>query len=206
MVEPHFTMLWDHDIPRHTVTDRDGRTADVTVIAGELEGHRPPAPPPHSWASRDDSDVALWHVVLDPGASWTMPAARHEDTHRVVYLFDGSGQTLADTNGESERIDGSTGAVVEASGPTTLTADGHVELLVMQARPIGEPVAMQGPFVMNTRDEIVEAFSDYRRTQFGGWPWDRPDPTHGHSPTRFARHADGRVEEAVPAAETFTTT
>jgi len=201
MVDAHFSMLWDHDIPRHVVTDSQGRTAEVTIIAGELAGQVPLSPPPHSWAARPDSDVALWHVVLDPGASWTMPAARADDAVRVLYLFDGSGVEVgaAGDGGAADRIDGSTGAVVDASRPLTLTADGHVELLVMQGRPIGEPVAQYGPFVMNTRAEIAEAFDDYQRTGFGGWPWDRDDPTHGPSGTRFARHADGRVEEAVPA-------
>lgn len=187
MVEPHFTMLWDHDIPRY---EADGTT--VTVIAGELAGLTPPNPPPASWASRPDADVALWHVVLEPGARWTMPAANFDDTVRVLYVFDGDGLVVDDTP-----VGTSTGAVVDARSDAVLTTTGHVELLVMQGRPIDEPVAQQGPFVMNTEAEIRQAFDDYRRTQFGGWPWDRPDPTHGHTEERFARHADGRVETSV---------
>ncbi len=199
MVEPHFTMLWDHDIPRHVVVDGHGRTAEVTVIAGSLAGHQPPSPPPASWASRPEADVALWHVVLDAEASWTMPPARSDEAVRVVYVFDGPGVTIHNFAGEGGTIDGSTGAVVDATQAVTITAgSGHVELLVMQGRPIGEPVAQRGPFVMNDEAEIAQAFGDYRRTQFGGWPWDRDDPTHGSSTTRFARHADGRVEEVVP--------
>src|SRR5262245_16652702 len=72
MAEPHFTMLWDETIPRHVVRDADGRTAEITVIAGALAGLEPPSPPPDSWASKPDSDVAIWHVVLDPGAHWMM--------------------------------------------------------------------------------------------------------------------------------------
>jgi hypothetical protein len=77
-----------------------------------------------------------------------------------------------------------------------LSADeGEVEVLVLQGRPIGEPVAQYGPFVMNTRAEIQRAIDDYQRTGFGGWPWPEDDPVHGHDRGRFARHVDGRVEE-----------
>ena len=80
MVDPHFTMLWDDDIPRsRRRVDDDGAAAEVTVIAGALGGLVPPAPPPASWASRAESDLAIWHVVLDPGAAWTMPPAEVAD-------------------------------------------------------------------------------------------------------------------------------
>ncbi len=118
MVEPHFTMLWDHDIPRHVVTGTDGRTVEITVIAGELGGQVPPPPPPHSWAARADAEVAIWHVQFDPGGRWTMPPARNSDTVRTLYVFDGSGLSV-----DGHALEGSTGAVVtltrRSSSPPT---------------------------------------------------------------------------------------
>ena len=67
-------------------------------------------------------------------------------------------------------------------------------LLLLQGCPIAEPVAQYGPFVMNTQQEIRQAFEDYRRTQFGGWPWQRSDPVHPRGKGRFARYADGKEE------------
>jgi len=66
---------------------------------------------------------------------------------------------------------------------------------VLQGRPIDEPVAQYGPFVMNSQAEIHQAFADYRRTEFGGWPWSASDPVHPRERGRFAKHADGTVEE-----------
>jgi len=75
-----------------------------------------------------------------------------------------------------------------------VAGDAGAEFLMLQGRPIGEPVAQHGPFVMNTQAEIMQAMQDYRRTQFGGWRWDDPAPVHGRKPERFARYPDGRVE------------
>ena len=67
-------------------------------------------------------------------------------------------------------------------------------MLFLQGLPINEPVVQHGPFVMNTPQEIQQAISDYRSTQFGGWPWERYDHVHPHERGRFARYSDGREE------------
>jgi quercetin 2,3-dioxygenase len=190
LVAPHFGMLWGKDIPVASFTDDAGRTTEVTVIAGALEGHRAPSPPPRSWAARPDTDVAIWTLRLDPGATWTLPPATHPATLRTLYFFRGASMRVA-----GRALAARSAAVVAADRPAKLEAgpDG-CELLLLQGRPIGEPVVAHGPFVMNTPAEIQRAFADYQRTRFGGWPWPADDPHHGPTEGRFARHADGRME------------
>jgi len=69
------------------------------------------------------------------------------------------------------------------------------ELLMLQGRPIGEPVVQHGPFVANEPQEIQQAFADYRAGAFGRWPWSSDAPTHARDCGRFARHVDGRIED-----------
>jgi redox-sensitive bicupin YhaK (pirin superfamily) len=197
MADPYFTMLWHDDIPQLHHEDDEGRATDVTVVAGDLDGRTPPPPPPNSWAARPEADVAIWVVRMDAGATWTIPAARGSETDRTLYAYDGSGLRIGGRD-----ISSGTGAVVRCNEPVLLTAgDGGVEVLVLQGRPIGEPVEQYGPFVMNDRAGIVQAFEDYQSTGFGGWPWEREDPVHEPSRGRFARHADGHVEEVASPHE-----
>ncbi len=140
LVEPHFAMLWDGDIPRLRHTDDEGHVAEVTVIAGELAGLTPPSPPPHSWASRSDADVAVWHLRFEPGARWTLPRAAGADTVRTLYLFDGDGLVI-----DGAEVGPRTGAVVRVDVDVDLHSPAGCEVLVLQGRPIGEPVARYGP-------------------------------------------------------------
>jgi redox-sensitive bicupin YhaK (pirin superfamily) len=190
LVDPYFTMFWDEDIPTVGVGGDDGESVDVTVIAGRLGDSRAPTPPPNSWASQEQSDLAIWHLSMPAGGSWQMPAASGPDTVRTIYVFSGDGLQIGGRTVASD-----IGVVVRADREIPLAAPTGAEVLVLQGRPIDEPVARYGPFVMTTQAEIEETFRDYQRTGFGGWPWGRDDPVHERGQGRFARHVDGRVEE-----------
>ncbi len=190
LADPHFTMLWDHTIPRHVARDAAGRQTEVLVVAGTIGDVKAPPPPPKSWASRADSDVAIYSIRMEPNAAFTLPAAKSAETNRVLYAFAQGGLHI-----DTTPIALGTGVVLdpEAAPELVAGADG-CDILVLQGKPIGEPVAAHGPFVMNTRAEIQQAFTDYQRTRFGGWPWPSDAPVHAPTEGRFARHADGRVE------------
>ncbi|WP_374664409.1 pirin family protein [Ramlibacter sp.] len=191
MAQPHFTMLWADQIPRVTLRDAEGRASDVAVIAGRFGELAPLAPPPDSWAAQADADVAIWTLRQDAGARLTLPAAASAGTRRTLYFFKGASATVG-----GRAVQGPVLVSVRAEMPLEIVAGpgAECEWLLLQGRPIGEPVAQYGPFVMNTQQEIMQAMQDYRRTQFGGWPHGDAAPVHGGEPRRFARHPDGRQE------------
>ena len=199
MVAPHFTMFWNERIPRLVHADGNGRKTTVTVVAGELPGaDQPLAPPPESWAARTEGDVAIWTLELESGARWTMPRARGAGTHRMLYFFVGRSLGIS-----GQPVDSHQALHVAAHDDLELvnTGDDTVELLLLQGRPIGEPVAQYGPFVMNTQQEIMQAMQDYRRTGFGGWPWKENDPVHGPENRRFARYPGADRDDLPPQSD-----
>lgn len=189
LVEPHFTMLWSDVVPRHRVVDARGRASEITVVAGRLGEVAGPPPPPRSWASRADGDVAIWTLRLSPEACCALPPAC-AGSERTLYFFQGGTLTVA-------------GRKLAEHGAVRVRADAEVllengaedaELLLLQGRPIAEPITHHGPFVMNTAEQIRQAIADYRGTGFGGWPWPSDAPVHPRGEGRFARHADQRIE------------
>jgi quercetin 2,3-dioxygenase len=187
LVEPHFTMLWGESIPCREIVD--GAKTTITVVAGRFDGAEGPPPPPSSWAADPRSDVAIWTLVMEPGARVILPPGAR-DSNRTLYFFRGEAMTIAG------RALSSHGVVAVAPDVELSIENGpsEGEILLLQGRPIGEPVAQYGPFVMNDPDEIRQAIADYQRTRFGGWPWPSDGPVHPRSAGRFAKHADGRIE------------
>lgn len=189
MVEPHFKMLWQDMIPRYVHKDNNGKSTTVEVIAGKIGSIKAPAPPPDSWAATDSNEVAIWNIKMNPGAVWTLPKAS-AGINRTVYFYEGESLNLAGTS-----IPKYNAVELEANMDVLVQAgDQPTSVLLLQGKPIGETVIQYGPFVMNTKEEINQAFEDYHRTQFGGWPWPRYDQVHPREKSRFAKHADGKEE------------
>jgi len=188
--DPYFSMSWNEKIPRvHTQTDGEGDSL-IRVIAGLYDGQTAPAPPPASYARQVDSDILILTIEMNGATQVTLPACLTSTT-RALYTVAPSPVLINDEPLEGRRM-----AVLKSGAPHVLTSGPEgARLLLLQAKPIGEPVVQYGPFVMNTQAEIREAFRDYRVSEFGGWPWKRDDPVHGSSPQRFAQTPQGGREE-----------
>ncbi len=194
LVEPHFKMLWADTIPLHVARDETGRETAVSIFAGHIGDQKAPAPPPKSWASRAESDFAIWTVKMAPGAKWTLPAAA-AGSNRTLYFFKGRELQVADT-----RVPVRRGVELRPESEVVLqNGPEESELLLLQGRPINEPVVNYGPFVMNTQDEIRQTMREYQQTRFGGWPWPSDDPVHPREEARFARRTDGQIERPAGA-------
>jgi len=186
---PHYTMLWSEDIPVLKEEDGEGREIGIRLIAGNLHGRSAPAPAPHSWAKEPDNHVAIWIITLAPHAAWTLPEAP-AGADRTLFYYEGDRLWAGETEITADHSFDTPSGI-----PLTLeNGAGVSRLLLLQGRPIQEPVAQYGPFVMNTEQELRRAFSDYQETRFGGWPWDTPEPIHSAEAVRFARYADGKEE------------
>lgn len=189
MVEPHFKMLWSDQIPNMVVKDSNGRSTTVEVIAGSIGEYKAASPPPNSWAANPANEVAVWNIKMEANAEFQLPPAS-SGINRNVYFYKGKSLKLDETSIPFYHA-------VSLFGNAKVTLKNGEEecgILVLQGKPIGEHVIQYGPFVMNTKEEINQAFSDYHATKFGGWPWPRYDQVHDRDKGRFARHADGREE------------
>lgn len=195
MVDPHYTMLWHEQVPVHTHKDASGREAKIEIVAGAISNTKAPDPAPDSWASDPKNEVAIMYLEMEPGARWELPMAS-EGINRTLYFFGGDSMLI---NGRS--FFSHCALETEAHLPSTIengTSPGR--FLLLQGRPIAEPVVTYGPFVMNTRAEIQQTYAEYQETRFGGWPWPGHEQVHGGSEKgRFARFADGSEEYPLQA-------
>ena len=188
--EPEYKMLWAEDIPVIQKKDINGKETTVRLIAGNMFDETSLEPTAASWAKDRNHHVGIYLIHMEPVATFTLPNVSTA-LNRNLYFYEGS----------EFHVEGTTIPVshrIKLAGEQDITImNGNEEgyMLVLEGEPIQEPIAQYGPFVMNTEQQIHDAFNEYRRTQFGGWPWGRLDPVNEQNSGRFARHADGKIEK-----------
>ncbi len=185
LVEPEYKMFWNEEI-----SSFEAETGvNIEVLAGELLGRKSPTPPVNSWAADAGNFVGVYNIQMQANSTFLMPKTA-EGINRTFYFYKGNQLNL-----EGQLIPNYHAIDVVSDEDLILkSGDENIKILVLQGRPINEPVVQHGPFVMNTREEIVEAFNEYQQTQFGGWPFERYDKVHDRNLGRFARYIDGREE------------
>lgn len=189
MVVPHFKMLWKEDIPVIAHQDNEGKTTTVQIVAGSIGDTKALAPTPDSWAANPNNSVGVYTVKMEAGATWTLPKT-NEEAHRTIFFYKGDTIEV-----EGQRV-GYDSLIEAAAGEDITIKNGEAEayFLILEGKPMNEPVVQHGPFVMNSQQEIIETMQEYSRTQFGGWPWVEAEVVHGKEQGRFALHSNGQKE------------
>jgi redox-sensitive bicupin YhaK (pirin superfamily) len=189
--DPSFKMLWSENIPQIQKVSRKNKVTTISLISGSFPGGKSLSPCASSWANVPENHVGIFLIKMDAEAELTLPVIS-KTLIRNLYFYEGNDNLII----ESTAIQPSNHIKLSGNDEIVITngkSDSY--LLLLEGEPIGEPVVQYGPFVMNTEKEIREAFADYRNTQFGGWPWDRPDPLHERNAGRTARYADGTIDK-----------
>lgn len=150
MAAPGYQGITDAQIPSVELDDGAGR---LRVIAGDYLGHKGPA---HTFTPID-----VWDVRLNKGASVTLPVPEG----RVAAIVVLRGTVMV--NGDEVARDAQMVLLDRAGDALTLDANNDAVVLLLSGEPIDEPIVGHGPFVMNTRDEIVQAMKDFGSGRFG---------------------------------------
>ncbi len=144
------------------VSSSDGG-ALVRVIAGEVAGHAGPG--------STYTPMTLVHATLSPGARLAVPWRADDNALAYVLAGHGSvGRERRPVQAGQLAVFGPGDALMIAAAPLQESRSPRLEVLLLGGRPIREPVAWMGPFVMNTRAEVIQAFEDYRAGRLGSIP------------------------------------
>ncbi len=144
----------------------------LRLIAGDIDGHRGPG--------STHTPMTMVHATIQPGSRVRLPW--RADFNALVYVLSGRGRFGAEQRpAETGQlvVFGPGRAITMAADDRQETRSPELDVLVLGGRPIGEPVAWHGPFVMNTRAELLQAFEDFQAGRLGTIPAGRTASSEG---------------------------
>lgn len=185
-----YKMFWREHIPHVLETDVAGHQSEIRIISGQFKQTLALPRPANSWAAAQENHVNIYMITLNAGAELMIPATTASST-RFCYFYQGNELLIQDKSIATKHL-------VELRADTQISLQAgqtEVRILWLEGEPIGAPVAMRGPFVMNSTEELNAAFKRYRETQFGNWPWPSAAPVFERQQTRFATYNGGASKE-----------
>ena len=153
MAEPGYQTIVDGDIPSIALKNKAG---SLRLIAGEFDGHQGPA--------RTFTPIDVWDIRLNAGKSINLDL--HEGRNTALVVLRGAVQV----NGLALVRQGQLALFDRKGDQLSLEASGDAVVLLLSGEPIDEPIVGHGPFVMNTEQEIHQAFADFQSGRFGQMP------------------------------------
>jgi redox-sensitive bicupin YhaK (pirin superfamily) len=169
-ISPKYQDLRGSDVGLLTTADGD---VLLRLIAGDLGGVTGPG--------ATHTPITMVHATLHPGSRMSLPWQR--DFNALVYILNGKARFGAEGRAAETGqlvVFGKGDSITIAADERQESRSSDVDVLILGGRPIGEPVAWYGPFVMNNRAELVQAFEDFQAGKLGTIPADRIDRRHPH--------------------------
>lgn len=183
MVDPKYKMLWSEDIPVIEKIDDENKQTKITLIAGVLENYKAVSPTKSSYAYKDESKLSIQILELEAGSKYTIPNVS-ETLNRSIYLVSGEVLKIEDSmilKNEYAFLTGDENKIQNIGENT-------IKLLLLEAEPIKGPIVAYGNYVMNSMEEIKQAYEDFNETEFGGWPYKTKEIYHKPNDERFEQH------------------
>ena len=140
------------DVPAAAIPVIPREAGSIKAIAGEVQGSQGPL---HGHIRRPATEPLYLDIVIDKAPYAETFAVPDGDTV-LVYVYEGSAMVGGTAVGKSRM------ARLSKQGDVEIRADGPAKLLLISGKPLREPIVHYGPFVMNTREEIEQALTDYR--------------------------------------------
>jgi len=184
MAEPSYRMHWREQTPVVSLSEKNPAENQLKVLVGRYFATAAQRPADTSYGFDEDHYINVWDGHLKKGEEITIPKFP-EDVKVQLYVADGL-LAAADYEVVSDSL-----LVYTSDTELVFTAREDTEFMVFTGKAIDEEVFAYGPFVMNTREEVIQAYRDFEKNQFGGWPWSSSAPVIPSDKGRFSVHDKG---------------
>ncbi|MGX6977704.1 pirin family protein [Vagococcus elongatus] len=195
MVPPSYKMYWHENIPVIKLADKNPDKNFLKVLVGSYNGVQAERPVENSYGYEEENHINVWDGKLEKGERFVIPSYPN-DVKVQFYVGDGKFKV------DDYLVDRNSLLVYTSDSEITFTAEEDSEFMVFIGKEIKEEIYAYGPFVMNTKAEVVQAYEDFRKNQFGGWPWSSSAPTIPSDKGRFSVYDKGSKTKYPPKKTT----